>query len=67
LGYKTIVVFYRRFIEAWVSQVNLEATPGTPCWCSSRCGSARGWLRHDRYPIADVCALPGVLVLTRDI
>ena len=25
MGYKTTVVFYRRFIEAWVSQVNLDA------------------------------------------
>jgi hypothetical protein len=30
-GYLTIVVFYRRFVEAWVTQVNLETmlTTGT--------------------------------------
>lgn len=28
-GYQTIVVFYRRFVEAWVTQVNLEAMLAT--------------------------------------
>jgi hypothetical protein len=29
LGYKIFVVFYRRFVEAWVTEINLQAMLGT--------------------------------------
>ena len=29
LGYKTFVVFYSRFVEAWVTETNLQAMLGT--------------------------------------
>jgi hypothetical protein len=29
LGYKTLYVFYRRYVEAWVTEINLQAMRGT--------------------------------------
>jgi hypothetical protein len=29
LGYQTFVVFYRRYVEAWVTEINLQAMLGT--------------------------------------
>lgn len=60
LGYQTIAVFYRRFVEAWVTQVNLEAilavgkapaagSFGRPL-VSSRSG---GWLAGFERPQVD--------------
>jgi hypothetical protein len=29
LGYQTFYVFYRRYVEAWVTEINLHAMRGT--------------------------------------
>jgi hypothetical protein len=29
LGYQTLYVFYRRCVEAWVTEINLQAMRGT--------------------------------------